>query len=100
MKNIEILSELWQIIEDRKNNPKKDSYTNRLLDDPGLIEEKLSEELQEVFESVKEGNSGKAGEKDSLVWESGDLIYHLMVLLVSQGVSFEEVLAELKRRNS
>jgi len=96
--DIEVISELWGIIEDRRANPKTGSYTNKLLTDPKKILEKLEEELGEIEEAVEKGIVGDVDEKDSLIWECSDLLYHLMVLVASQGADFGQVLQELKRR--
>ncbi len=95
-----IIEELWAVIEGRKDNPKKGSYTNKLLADEKLIFKKLKEELSEIEEAAKKGHlrGGKGDGKDSLVWEASDFIYHLLVLLAAKGVELDEVLAELKRR--
>jgi len=93
---MEILEELWKVIEDRKVNPKPDSYTNQLLDDQDLIFEKLKEELQEIEEAVKANKLGS--EKDGAVWEVSDFLYHLLVLLSATGIELDDVLKELKRR--
>jgi len=90
-----ILEELWNVIQDRKKNPKKDSYTCELLGNPELIREKIREEADEIIEASK---NKKFSGKDSLQWEISDLMYHLMVLLASQDVDFGEVLKELKKR--
>jgi phosphoribosyl-ATP pyrophosphohydrolase len=95
MENLEMIEELWAVIQDRKVNPKKGSYTNSLLADEGKIIDKLREELAEVEEAVRKN---KTKGKDSLVWETSDLLYHLLVLLAAKGVELEDVLAELKRR--
>jgi phosphoribosyl-ATP pyrophosphohydrolase len=96
--DLEIIEEVWQVIQDRKANPKKDSYTNRLLNDESLVFKKLEEELGELEQSAKSGCCG--GGKDSIEWETADILYHLLVLLASKGVELEDVLAELRRRRS
>lgn len=94
--DFEIIEELWGVIQDRKVNPKKGSYTNKLLADEKLIFKKLREELDEMEESVKLNKLGS--EKDGAVWEVSDFLYHLLVLLAAKGIALDEVLAELKRR--
>ncbi len=88
----EILDALWIIIEDRKKNPKPDSYTCKLLKDRKFIERKLSEELAELVKSSK-----RTG-KDSTTWETADLLYHLMVYMAGRNVEWSDVLLELKGR--
>jgi len=97
MKNLDIIEDLWAVIEDRKTNPKEGSYTNKLLADNEKIFEKLKEELGEIEEAVREGKLSGSG-KDSLSWEASDFLYHLFVLLAANGVQMDDVLGELKRR--
>ncbi len=92
----EILNELWEVIKDRRENPKEDSYTNKLLSDEALIFSKLEEELGEIEQSAKEGCCG--GGKDSLEWECADFLYHLMVLCAAKGIEFDLVLDQLRQR--
>jgi phosphoribosyl-ATP pyrophosphohydrolase len=98
MTDFTILQELWDIIESRKNSPKEDSYTNLLLSDDTLILEKLKEELEEIIEASKANKIGSVDEKDSLVWETADFLYHLMVLLASKNVSLDTIMEELQKR--
>jgi phosphoribosyl-ATP pyrophosphohydrolase/phosphoribosyl-AMP cyclohydrolase len=71
------------------------SYTARLLA-AGLprIAQKVGEEAVETVVAALTG----AGNRDELVLESSDLLYHLLVLLLASGVGPEEVAAELLRR--
>lgn len=89
-----MLNKLFEIVEDRKNQPVEGSYTNELLN--GGYEktaQKVGEEAVEVIIAAnKEGNQ-------RTVEESADLIYHLFVLLVQQGISLAEVENELERRH-
>ncbi len=94
--DFEIIEELWGVIQDRKANPKKGSYTNRLLADEKLRFAKLKEELDEIEESIKSGKLGS--EKDGAVWEVSDFLYHLLVLLAAEGIELDDVMKELRRR--
>jgi phosphoribosyl-ATP pyrophosphohydrolase len=96
VEHLDVIEELWEVILDRKANPKKGSYTNRLLADEKLLFKKLREELEEIEDAVKGGKLG--AEKDEAVWEVSDLLYHLLVLLAAKGIKLEDVLTELKRR--
>lgn len=90
--NTDVLDKLWVVIEDRKKNPVEGSYTCRMLRNRKKLEEKILEECNELLKSEKtEG-------KDSVKWESADLIYHLMVYMAARGVDFNDVLLELKKR--
>ena len=71
------------------------SYTKKLLDKgPAHCAKKLGEEAVETVIAALQS------EREPLVAESADLIYHLLVLLKSRGVGFEEVEAALAQRTS
>ncbi len=91
-----VLQQLMAVIEDRKANPPEKSYTT-LLFRGGVdkIGAKITEEAQEVVEAA--GESGEEG-RQHLIYEAGDLIYHLLVMLGHRDVRLEEVEAELARR--
>ena len=89
-----MLNELFEIILERKANPRPGSYTNKLLDaNEDLILQKVGEESVEVILAAK----GQG--KQRLVEEVSDLFYHTLVLLARQGVSLAEVESELRRRH-
>ena len=87
------LDELYQSVVERKENPKPGSYTDYLFT-KGLdkILKKVGEESTEVIVAAKNPD------KSELRYETADLSYHLMVLLVEQGVSFDEIKEELGSR--
>ena len=87
------LDELYQSVVERKENPKPGSYTDYLFT-KGLdnILKKVGEESTEVIVAAKNPD------KSELRYETADLLYHLMVLLVEQGVSFDEIKEELGNR--
>ncbi len=88
-----ILEELLELIFERKRNPRQDSYTCSLFDKgkPEILK-KVGEEATEVIvASMMEG-------RERVVYESADLLYHLLVLLAEEGISLEEVFEELERR--
>ncbi len=91
--NAAILYELYNVITDRKANMPAGSYTTYLFE-KGLdkILKKVGEENAEVIIAAKNRS------KEELVYESSDLIYHLLVLLVEQGIYLEDIFAELKSR--
>ncbi|MBN1624171.1 MAG: phosphoribosyl-ATP diphosphatase [Clostridia bacterium] len=88
-----ILNELYEVIADRKKNPREGSYTNYLFD-KGIdkILKKIGEETSEVIIGSK--NEGK----DEVIYESADLLYHLMVLFVEKGITLDELYDELQKR--
>ncbi len=89
-----MLKRLYEIIVGRKYSPIADSYTNSLLASGyERIAQKVGEEAVEVI--IAAGKQGKQRTID----ESADLLYHLLVLLVSQNITLAEVEAELEKRH-
>ncbi len=87
LKNLE---ELLKTIRDRKNNPKENSYTNKLLADKKLSVSKVKEEIDELIESV---------EKDTnKIHEAADVMYHLFVYLEANEINIEHIMEELNKR--
>ncbi|MET3558915.1 phosphoribosyl-ATP pyrophosphohydrolase [Streptococcus rupicaprae] len=89
-----MLHQLYQTVLDRKVQPQEGSYTNYLLD-KGLdkILKKVGEEATEVVIAAKNADQSE------LVNETADLLYHLMVMLVEQGVTIQDVEAILAQRH-
>jgi phosphoribosyl-ATP pyrophosphohydrolase len=89
-----MLQRLFEIIEDRKQNPAEGSYTNRLLNEGyERVAQKVGEEAVEVV------IAGALQGRERTISESADLLYHLFVLFVQQDIRLEEVEAELERRH-
>ncbi|HBN83097.1 MAG TPA: bifunctional phosphoribosyl-AMP cyclohydrolase/phosphoribosyl-ATP diphosphatase [Clostridiales bacterium] len=88
-----VLKEVYQVVTDRRINPKEGSYTNYLFD-KGIdkILKKVGEEAAEVIIAAKNAS------KDEIRYETADLLYHLIVMLVERGLSLEEIYGELKKR--
>ena len=87
------LEKLFRTIEARKGADPKSSYTAKLLaGGTQAITAKVTEEAGEVVRAAK--GEGKA----RLIAESGDLLYHLLVLWADGNVSPDEVWAELAHR--
>ena len=89
----DVLSELAQTLESRKN-AEPDSYYVASLYDKGLDEilKKIGEEATEVVIAAK------SGEKTAIIHETADLWFHTLVMLAQQGLSPDDVLSELSRR--
>ncbi len=86
-------AELFRVIELRKRQKPENSYTARLIDEGvDRISKKIAEESGEVIIAAKNHS------RQELLWESADLVYHLMVLLASQDVKWSELADELKKR--
>ena len=89
------LSSLEAIIKDRKANPQKGSYTNKLLDSGiNKVAQKVGEEAVELVIEAKDDN------KDLFLGEASDLLYHYLVLLTAKGYTLDEVLDVLKKRHA
>ena len=89
-----MLQRLFEIIEDRKQNPAEGSYTNRLINEGyERVAQKVGEEAVEVV------IAGALQGRERTISESADLIYHLFVLLAQQDIRLEEVEAELEKRH-
>lgn len=87
------LRALQATILDRQAHPREGSYTCQLLAaGQAEILKKVGEEAAEVLVA------GALESRERLVYECADLIYHLLVALASQGLTWEEVEAELRRR--
>jgi len=85
---------LYDVIEDRRNNPSGKSYTSSLFADglPGIAQ-KVGEEGTEVVVAAL------AQDNERLIEEVADLTYHTLVLLSARGIRPEQILAELERRH-
>ena len=88
-----VLGDVYNIILDRKENPKEGSYTNLLLD-KGLdhLLTKVGEENTEIIIAAKNTDH------EQLKLEISDYIYHLMVLMAEKDISWEEITQELSQR--
>ena len=88
-----MLEEVYAVIADRKAYPQEGSYTNYLLE-KGLdkILKKVGEETAEVIIAAKNPD------EEELVYETADLLYHLLVLLFERGVGLPRVAMELANR--
>ena len=84
------LENLFNLARERKNSPKENSYTNKLLSDKSLSKEKVLEEINELIEAV---------EKDTnKVHEAADVFYHLIMYLEANNIKIENVMEELEKR--
>ena len=88
------LQGLMDLIEGRKTDRKEGSYTTYLFD-KGLdkILKKVGEESTEVIIAAH------ANDRKETVYEIADLAYHIMVLMVEQGISLEDIHRELAGRH-
>ena len=88
-----VLDRLFGVVESRRDADPTISHSARLLSrGPAKVAQKFGEEAVEcLIEAV-------AGNRDALIAESADVLYHLLVLWVSSGVDASDVWAELIRR--
>lgn len=91
----ETLEALYKTVADRKCNKLDGSYTCYLFE-KGLdkILKKCGEECSEVIIAAKNGDNKET------VLEISDLMYHLIVMMVEQGIKLEDVLSELDKRSN
>ena len=90
---LKIFQSVLEVIKDRKTHPKEGSYTNYLFD-KGIdkILKKLGEEATEIVIAAKNPNPNE------IKYEIADFLYHMMVLMVERGVTWEEITEELAQR--
>ncbi|RKD32929.1 bifunctional phosphoribosyl-AMP cyclohydrolase/phosphoribosyl-ATP diphosphatase HisIE [Thermohalobacter berrensis] len=89
-----VISELYEVIKGRRNNPVKGSYTSYLFE-KGIdkILKKVGEESSEVIIAAKNND------KKELIYEISDLVYHLLVLMVNEGIDIDSIKKELYDRS-
>lgn len=91
---VQFLTELQRFIEKRHEEMPDGSYTTSLFRDGcHRMAQKVGEEaLEAVIEAV-------AGNDERLIYEASDMLYHLIVLLTSKGLSIEDLARELQQRH-
>ena len=87
---LKILEDLVLLARERKKNPIKGSYTNKLLSDKSLSKDKVIEEINELIEAVEQ-DSNK-------IHEAADVLYHLIMYLEKSSIKIEDVMDELNSR--
>lgn len=91
--NADILQRLTETLEARKQASPESSYVAKLFSKgEDAILKKVGEEATEVILAAKGGDNGH------LIYETADLWFHCMVLLAQRGLSADDVLNELARR--
>ncbi len=88
-----VFEDVFNVILDRKANPKEGSYTNYLFD-KGIdkILKKVGEEATEIVIAAKNPDP------QEVKYEISDFLYHVMVLMAEKGVTWKEITKELSRR--
>jgi phosphoribosyl-AMP cyclohydrolase / phosphoribosyl-ATP pyrophosphohydrolase len=92
--NLNFLQKLSEIIKQRKIDLPNNSYTTKLfIEGSNRIIQKVGEEAVEVVIAAKNKN------KKEIIYESADLLYHLLVMLADNEVELQEVVKELESRH-
>ena len=90
-----IIDEIFEVIENKKNNPDTESYTSKLFSNGNdLISQKVIEELCEL---IVEYNSTEEN-STRIVEEACDLLFHFMVLISSKNINFNDISKEFEKR--
>jgi phosphoribosyl-ATP pyrophosphohydrolase len=92
---LSVLEEVYEIIETRKANPAEDSYVGSLFQHKKGMDKILEKVGEEAFETVI---AVKNGDKDRIIAESSDLLFHLLVMLSANGITLEEIADEFQKR--
>ena len=93
MSTHDILHRLSETLATRKHTDPEKSYTAKLIaDDPDSILKKINKKCAELI------MAGKEGKRLKMVWESTDVIYHVLVLLAYYDLGIEDVSQEMRRR--
>ncbi|HSC69198.1 MAG TPA: phosphoribosyl-ATP diphosphatase [Cellvibrio sp.] len=94
----DILTQLTEILEARKNNADAESSYVASLHKKGLnkILEKVGEECTETIIAAKDAHT--SGDNSELIYETADLWFHTLVMLSHVGENADAVLNELARR--
>lgn len=90
---LKVFESVYDVIADRRANPKEGSYTNYLFD-KGLdkILKKVGEEATEIVIAAKNPDN------EEVKYEISDFLYHMMVLMVEKGLTWEDITRELAQR--
>lgn len=90
---LKVFESVYDVIVDRREHPKGGSYTNYLFD-KGIdkILKKVGEEATEIVIAAKNPDN------EEVKYEMSDFLYHMMVLMVEKGVTWEDVTRELAQR--
>ena len=90
---MDAFKDMYDVVVDRRANPQEGSYTCYLFD-KGIdkILKKCGEECTEMVIAAKNND------KEETVYEITDLIYHTLIMMANQGITPEDVEAELHKR--
>ncbi|MQB45617.1 phosphoribosyl-ATP diphosphatase [Rhizobium sp. ICMP 5592] len=89
------LSDLERIVDERSKAPPEESWTAKLC---AAGQPKAAKKLGE--EAIEAVMAAVTGDRDNLIYEAADLLYHLMVVLKIAGIPLQNVMGELERRTA
>ena len=92
--NIEFISKLETIVQQRLRNPSDESYTAKLA---AAGTKRIAQKLGE--EGVELALAAASGDREETIDEAADLVYHLVVLLADQGLSLADIANRLEIRH-
>lgn len=88
-----VLEDLFSVLEQRKAEMPEGSYTAKLLAGPqDKLLKKIGEEASEVIIAARDGDASQ------LRYEIGDLVYHLLVVMVREELTLDDLARELAAR--
>ncbi len=92
---MDTLDRLFATIASRRNADPADSWTAAMLaKGPAKCAEKFGEEaIEAIIEAVR-------GDREALIREGADVLYHFCIMLASQDIGISEIAAELSRREN
>ncbi len=92
-RSLTVLKDVYNVISDRKKHPKEGSYTNYLFN-KGIDKQlkKIGEEAGEIIIAAKNPDVSE------MEYEACDFLYHLMVVMVERGLTWENLMQELDKR--
>lgn len=91
----EVLTDLFDLLEQRKAELPEGSYSTALLSGPqDKLLKKIAEESGEVIIAARDQDC------EQLRYEAADLIYHLLVVLVREGLTLDDIARELWSRRT
>ena len=92
--NDQFIKELFSLLKERSKAIDNTSYTSQLIKNPDLLAKKLGEESTElIIDFIKQNKNG-------IIKESADLLYHILVIWLSAGVKPQDIWDELCNRQS
>ena len=95
MADADVLDEVFEVIENRKETLPEDSYTASLFTHEkgeNAVLEKLGEEMTELVLAAKDDDH------EEIAHESADIVYHMLVLLSMKGMDLSDLRTELEDR--